>query len=713
MWNIFEVLSFVTFVFTFLSCLRFWDTCELCRTALQDAENEAVPGEGADFVDLKPLRDDQRDFQKNFATVIFLSLFKVFKYVAVSTRLSRLWMVLATAMWDVIAFAAVIFIILMAFAYFGVVLFGSFVQEFHNVPSALAALVRWSLGDYPYVDISRMKSAASVMSTVYFALFAFLVGLTSINLFVAIFVDWWEVRKELKKDEDDNWKHLRMEGLQILDVSRTFTRCFRRFTPEYGLQLYRDAEGLELFDIIPKVQGLRRQCMQYKEDHKENQTDGSRPPRLYVCFKREWQCIEAMSTAKTNENGYCSMWLNGYSDKMFSPPVDPPPGRIDWNGAEDDSAHDPLSHKEDLYLTLLDKKFDHNALATDLLTHLGRCRNGNGAHLVVGATDTSFASTMRLRKRRHGGKFVHTMVVNELSHDGRGHRPYRDRHYEVRDTFVEFELLVSDISDIKPLHQSSIFFRASQIGLDPLKDSKPNQRTVQGNHGHEHIGHLDSGDAGQLKLDALQANDNSASFKDRCCLACCPTSTAAHSKVAIQFQVSATCMIWTQVGLFALVDLPRLACASLWRKAIRLLRCCCPRTQSNCLSSDEHMSRSIKTFLYARTKELHARHAKYDTRSQRLEFEANCLELLPAREFYHALALHFGTHGHGDLLAQVCCMYHNASSGCKLRQSDLTTAGTGCEILLQGHSRPRERPRRDQPASSSPVPCGSRCAARR
>jgi hypothetical protein len=496
---------------------------------------------------------------------------------------------------------------------------------------------------------------------VYFVLFAFLVGLTSINLFVAIFVDWWEVRKQLKEEEDADMVRLKAEGLQNVEisVSRTCKRCCRRFKPEYGLQLYRDADDFELFDIVPKVQHLRKKCA----EHRSRTADQSerRPPRLYVCFKREWKCVDDI------RGSYCSGWVNGYSDKLFSPPVDPPAGCINWKGVEDTPGQplpDLLYNREDLYLSLLDKNVEHNALASDLFANLGRFRNGNGADLVIGATDSSFASSSRLVKRRCGGTFIHTMVVKELGLDIEGQRFYRDRHYSIRDTFVEFELLDSDI---KSLHQSSALFRASKIGLVKSGDTKPWEKPpeqvsadVEQRGGWKRKGHLNHADAErklatQVRVAAIEANKGGC--HQQWLMRYRVPTTAAFSQVAIQFQLRATCMIWGEVGGHALVNLPRRSWASLRRKVIRLF-CCRTKTQSKFLSMDgidfDRFSHSIDSFLFARTKEVNARHPKYDSSLQRLEFEENCLELLPARQFYHSFALYLGTHGQGDqLLAQV------------------------------------------------------------
>jgi len=95
---------------------------------------------------------------------------------------------------------------------------------------------------------------------------------------------------------------------------------------------------------------------------------------------------------------------------------------------------------------------------------------------------------------------------------------------------------------------------------------------------------------------------------------------------------------------------------SLQRKIVRLL-CCRSKQQSKHLTGGvEHdrFSQSIDSFLFAKVKEVAARHPKYDSTGQREEFEETSLELFPARQFYHALVLYLGTHGQGDeVLSQV------------------------------------------------------------
>jgi len=341
----------------------------------------------------------------------------------------------------------------------------------------MTALVNWALGDYGYVDYYAMKSAASTQATMYFIMFAFLIGLTSINLFVAIFVDWWEERKNQKVKEDADMERLRAEGLLNADVSlaAAMRSVWTKVKPEFGLQLYRDADDFAIFDIAPLVKKLRKKCAEYKGRPLRNK---ERPPRLYICISRHWKCVDDAL------GSYTEKWVNGYSDKMFSPPLDPPNGTIDWKdqGADGaDGEHDPTrpcspsnmdptaSNRHDLFLTLLDQDTVHNETAEELFKRLGWARSGKGADLVLGATDSSFASSTTLVKLRGEGIFTHTMVVKELGLDLDGKRFYRDRHYSVRDTFVEFAL---EDADTKSMHQSSIFFRASRIGLvqsDPTK----------------------------------------------------------------------------------------------------------------------------------------------------------------------------------------------------------------------------------------------------
>jgi hypothetical protein len=360
--------------------------------------------------------------------------------------------------------------------------------------------------------------------------------------------------------------------------------------------------------------------------------------------------------------------VNGYSDKMFSPPLDPPWGCIDWQNNVDTSGCDPSSsNRLDLYLTLLDKNVDHNEWANLLFGNLGRFQQGSGADLVLGATDKSFASRTQLIKQRSEGIFTHTMVIKELGIDLEGCRFYRDRHYSVRDTFVEFEIRDADTTS---LHQSSIYFRASKTGLvrEPTEqlelegenwDESQLPSTTQTSE--QQLQTQLDGEARLLLMQAeaaaarKKASSQSRGSCEQCMIRYRVPTTAAYSQVAIQFQLSATVAIWGEACAIGLAHLPCRMLRSAQRKLVRLL-CCRTKQQSKFLLNDgvDRISHSIDSFLLSRTKEVKVRHPKYDSSMQRMEFESSALELFPSRQFYHSLVLFLGTHGQGEeLLAQV------------------------------------------------------------
>ena len=67
-----------------------------------------------------------------------LNCFKTFKYFAVSKKMNALWVTLANAAPDLLAFMVGFLLLVSGFAFLGTLLYGPSIVDFHNFPSAFS-----------------------------------------------------------------------------------------------------------------------------------------------------------------------------------------------------------------------------------------------------------------------------------------------------------------------------------------------------------------------------------------------------------------------------------------------------------------------------------------------------------------------------------------------------------------------------------------------
>jgi len=141
------------------------------------------------------------------AFVYFISVLKFFKYMRLNRKMNFLWRVMDLAFWEIVAFMAIMLIIFLAFASYGVTIFGAYSRSFHNLPTSMMTLFQMSIGDIGSADYEDLKKADSAMAPIFIGIFIILVLLAIINMFIAILTDFYEVAKE----ERSKWEQAMIE----------------------------------------------------------------------------------------------------------------------------------------------------------------------------------------------------------------------------------------------------------------------------------------------------------------------------------------------------------------------------------------------------------------------------------------------------------------------------------------------------------------------
>lgn len=148
-----------------------------------------------------------------------MSCFKLFKYLSINNRMNTLWLTLQRASYDLFIFFIGLCIIVLGFAMMGNFFFGHILRDFHNMPSSISTLTRFTLGDFDYDELvmARPRLAAP-----FFWLYTAVVFVVIMNMFIAIITRYFEsVHSEAKTA--DKWK----EGMP--DLTWDIIKAVRRW----------------------------------------------------------------------------------------------------------------------------------------------------------------------------------------------------------------------------------------------------------------------------------------------------------------------------------------------------------------------------------------------------------------------------------------------------------------------------------------------------
>lgn len=193
------VWSFVDVLLILLGivCLVF----NLFRQVKVDEILESLLENDSQFFDFDFLCYWQIQFNNGLAFMVFISWIKVFKYTSFNKTMSSLSMTLSRCAMDVAGFAVMFFIVFLAYAQLGYLVFGTQVQDFSTFERSIYTLFRIILGDF---DFESLEKANRLLGPIFFLTYVFFVFFVLLNMFIAIINDTYgEVKAELADQKSD------------------------------------------------------------------------------------------------------------------------------------------------------------------------------------------------------------------------------------------------------------------------------------------------------------------------------------------------------------------------------------------------------------------------------------------------------------------------------------------------------------------------------
>ena len=149
------------------------------RTLIIESGRMVTRLEGATaYEDMFVLSDVVEHLDGTRAVLMFVAVIQFYRHSRVSPRLYFLWGVIGDAIFELLHFLLMAFILLMAFALSGTFLFGSVTRHFHNMPAAVLTLLKMVLGSLEMADVNLLLATNRWLAPLYliaFLLFGILI----------------------------------------------------------------------------------------------------------------------------------------------------------------------------------------------------------------------------------------------------------------------------------------------------------------------------------------------------------------------------------------------------------------------------------------------------------------------------------------------------------------------------------------------------------
>jgi len=143
----------------------------------------------------------QNQYDNLVAIAVFICWIKVFKYISFNKTMTQLSSTLGKCAKDIAGFAVMFFIIFLAYAQWGYLIFGTQVKDFSTFESSIYTLFRIILGDFNFKEI---ENANRILGPIFFITYVFFVFFVLINMFLAIINDTYaEVKSDLAQQKSE------------------------------------------------------------------------------------------------------------------------------------------------------------------------------------------------------------------------------------------------------------------------------------------------------------------------------------------------------------------------------------------------------------------------------------------------------------------------------------------------------------------------------
>ncbi|CAH0550022.1 unnamed protein product [Brassicogethes aeneus] len=138
------------------------------------------------FVNFDALESTQGLMKSLEAILMFIVYLKFFKFLDVSRSLSLLQLAFVKCIRDIFAFSILFFLVMVAFAFWGHLLFGRQLKSYYTFGDSIFTLLKAVLSDFNYEQI---EDADYIMAPIFFTLFMIIVFFILLNMLLAIIND--------------------------------------------------------------------------------------------------------------------------------------------------------------------------------------------------------------------------------------------------------------------------------------------------------------------------------------------------------------------------------------------------------------------------------------------------------------------------------------------------------------------------------------------
>ncbi|XP_068718371.1 polycystin-2-like protein 1 [Montipora capricornis] len=192
-WNVLDIIViFLGYVAVVFNVYRTVTVSALLKSLLKNTDV---------YANFDSLGFWQTQFNNMVAVAVFFAWIKVFKYISFNKTMTQLSATLNNCAKDVGGFAVMFFIIFLAYAQLGYLVFGTQVRDFSTFEDAIFTLFRIILGDF---DFHALEAANRVLGPIFFITYVFFVFFVLLNMFLAIINDTYaEVKSNIASQKSE------------------------------------------------------------------------------------------------------------------------------------------------------------------------------------------------------------------------------------------------------------------------------------------------------------------------------------------------------------------------------------------------------------------------------------------------------------------------------------------------------------------------------
>ncbi|XP_063074755.1 polycystin-2 isoform X2 [Engraulis encrasicolus] len=173
----------------------------ICRTGLVNSNLKSLLDNHTTYPNFVSLANLQVQFNNLAAVIVFLAWVKLFKFINFNKTMSQLSTTMSRCVKDLVGFAIMFFIIFLAYAQLGYLVFGTQVNDFSTFQACIFTQFRIILGDF---DFSEIEEANGILGPIYFTSFVFFIFFILLNMFLAIINDTYsEVKTDMSQQRSE------------------------------------------------------------------------------------------------------------------------------------------------------------------------------------------------------------------------------------------------------------------------------------------------------------------------------------------------------------------------------------------------------------------------------------------------------------------------------------------------------------------------------